>query len=448
MWADLDWSLDKGRTRTLTNRAKRLTEFLLNSQNDSVQQRQNGFDRFAQATPEGDLIQVFDLKWNRLYPGPDRSATPFPWPTSIPDVPDFIGKTIFRGRHYKVFARTLTIFGRPLRLCIAGQLEDNRMNMAEFTRGLLWATPVLLALSGVFGYFISRRALRPIGRLIASARSIQIGNLSKRLPVSATADELADLAETCNDMLARLETAVGQITRFTADASHELRSPLALIRTVADSALRTPGLNPEIAFAFQEIVGESEQASRLLSDMLTLARSDSGHADTAFEEVDVCALAREVTEKMRGFIEEKGQTLFVQSPDQPILINGDSPKLKRLLFILIDNATKYTPSNGSISVTVKDTPSGPCVAVRDTGIGISRAALPHLFERFYRAESARGGQEGTGLGLAIAKWIADVHRAVIEVESQPGKGSIFCLIFSEKGLNGQHIPHNNECSMT
>lgn len=259
--------------------------------------------------------------------------------------------------------------------------------------------------------------------------SISIGNLSRRLPVSENGDELARLATTCNEMLERLEKAVGQINRFSADASHELRSPLAFIRTVAECASRVPGAEGESSEAFEDIITETKQASKLLEDMLILARADSGHTDTAFETVDLAPLVREVAAKNEPIVAERSQRLDLRIDVSSACIVGDLTRLRRLLWILTDNAIKYTPEGGSIEISLRAWRSGIAVEVKDSGIGIPHSALPHIFERFYRVDDARSQQAGTGLGLAIAKWIAAFHQGTLQVESEEQKGSTFRVTF-------------------
>jgi heavy metal sensor kinase len=428
MWIELAVSLAKGRDKTLGNRASRLVALLERSSRDSEEWKGSQFDNFAQATPEGRLIQVFDSGMRRLYPR-GSNAAPFPWPKAMQHGSEYQGQAQFQGRVFRVLGRTVIIDGSVFHLFLAGQLEDNRATLARFTEGLLWAVPLVFVVSGLAGYFVSRRALNPVNRLIASVRSISIGNLSRRLPVTDNGDELARLATTCNEMLERLEKAVGQINRFTADASHELRSPLAFIRTVAECALATPNLDQESEEAFTDIVMETKQASKLLEDMLVLARADAGHTDAAFENVNLAPLVSEVAVKNEPLVAERSQHLALRIDVPDAYVMGDSTRLRRLLWILTDNAIKYTPDGGQIELSLRPWKDGVAVAIRDNGIGIPQSALPHIFERFYRVDAARSQQTGTGLGLAIAKWIADVHQATLEVESEEEKGSIFRITF-------------------
>jgi signal transduction histidine kinase len=288
----------------------------------------------------------------------------------------------------------------------------------------------MLLLSALAGYFISRRALKPVISLTESARSISIGNLAARLPVSPNRDELAKLAETCNDMLTRLEDAMKAITRFTADASHELRSPIAIIRTTCEYTMRTPGLLSEAARGFESIVTETEHCSLLLDDMLMLARSDAGRAQLEFEPVYLTELVHQAITRMRLLADKRKQQLAERATDEDLQVIGDAVMLERLICILLDNAINYTPVGGLIEVTLTREKQAVLLCVADNGIGIPAIALPKIFERFYRVDPSRGVHSGTGLGLAIAKWIVDVHKAKITVESTEQAGTKFSVAFA------------------
>jgi signal transduction histidine kinase len=281
---------------------------------------------------------------------------------------------------------------------------------------------------------LSRRALKPVDQITETARSITLSNLSERLPTPRARDELQRLSEIFNAMLARLESAVSEIQRFTADASHELRSPLSFVRTVAELALRNPQADAGSRRAFEEIVEESGKAGRLLEDMLTLARADAATAHLAFEPVDLAEVARSVFDRALLLACSHGHALTLSLDGgraAPISapIWGDFCSLQRLLWILLENAVKYTPAPGEIRLTVDATATKATVTVEDNGTGISATDLPHIFERFYRADPSRGQVEGSGLGLAIGKWIADMHQARLSVESRENAGSIFRVVF-------------------
>jgi signal transduction histidine kinase len=261
-----------------------------------------------------------------------------------------------------------------------------------------------------------------------------LSSLSGRLPVSNTGDELQRLSETFNAMLARLDSAVSRIKQFTGDASHELRGPLSYIRMVAELALRKSKADKESRKAFEEIVAECAKAAALLEDMLTLARADSGDHNIAMEPVDLVKLLNEVCDKIRPLADAQRQTLTTQVDSQdPVEVMADDSSLSRLFWILIDNAVKYTPMEGSIELRLTSAHGQVIVTVKDNGVGIAEADLPFIFERFFRADPSRSQVDGTGLGLAIAKWIAELHHSHLSASSEVGKGTSFEIAFPHAG---------------
>jgi heavy metal sensor kinase len=427
MWLDLGYSLSHGRDRTLARRAARLVDLLRVSVDAPDDRRTARFVEFADATPEGNLIHLFDSRGRRLLPKNPEPAD-FPWPVPLQTVEPEYREVIYAGRHYRVFVDPVHLAARTFCILVAGQLEDNRALLARFSTGLFTSIPALMIISALGGYWLSRRLLRPIDRLTTAVQSISIGNLSGRLPIGKTGDELQRLAETCNRMLSRLENSVGRIQRFTADASHELRSPISFMRTVAEVALRNPQIDDESREAFGEILAESIEASRLLEDMLILARADSHQNQLRFEAVDLADVLDEVRERVAALAEAKNQRLTMDR-NGSARVRGDRLSLRRLLWTLVDNAVKYTPDGGHIELALKKSGSEAHVIVRDSGIGIPEEMVQRIFERFFRADPSRAEVEGSGLGLAIAKWIADMHQAVILVESAEGHGTTFRVVF-------------------
>jgi heavy metal sensor kinase len=429
MWLCLDHTLTAGRSHTLERRAVRLAQLLEETRHDLPAERIRRFDAFADATGGG-MVEIFRPDGTRALPSPTEASRAFPWPgISTLDRDRFV-ETVFQAQTYRVLLRPLTSVSPPLILCVAAPLEGNRLVMNAFSAGLAWTIPALLALSALGGYLLSRRALRPVDQITAAARSISVSNLSGRLPVPETHDELQRLSETCNQMLARLEAAVNEIKRFTGDASHELRNPVSFVRTTAELALRNRRIDDASRRAFEEIVEECGKANGLLKDMLTLARADAGNSPLAFEAVDLVEVVRALSPKARLLAEECGHTFAISIDGTACAtVCGDYPSLHRLLWILLDNAAKYTPAPGWIRIAVSAAGDRAIVTVEDNGIGISEADLPHIFERFYRADPSRGRVEGSGLGLAIALWIANVHQASLSVSSKQGAGSVFRVVF-------------------
>ena len=426
MWIDLAYSLSQGRDRTLYRRAARFVEMLQSTRNEPLSRREVKFEELADNIPEGDLIQIYSPTGSRIMPS-NSPRSDFPWPTvTAISSPRFINLKI--GKHpYRLLEFPLKA-DRPFVILVGGQLEDNRNMIVRFTTALAWSIPAMLALSALAGYFLGRRILRPVDEITSTLRLLNLGNLSRRLPDIRSGDEMERLTETCNLMLARLEDAVDRLKTFTADASHELRSPVALIRATAEYSLRNPDIDEESKEAFREILAESADAGLLLEDMLTLARADAGYGTPAMEPVDLTQLVEDAGARLRPLAEARNQSIGVRT-GEPAWIAGDRSSLRRLFSILLDNAIKYTPPGGRIEMELTVQASQAAVTVKDTGIGIPEAYLPRIFDRFARADPSRGEVGGTGLGLAIAKWIAGIHDAKLSVQSREQEGTTFTLEF-------------------
>lgn len=285
--------------------------------------------------------------------------------------------------------------------------------------------PLLVVLASLLGYWLSGRALAPVNRIVQSAESIGVQNLSRRLEVPRAKDELRRLTETLNAMLGRIESSVAHITQFTADASHDLRTPLALIRTNAELALRRPRREDEYRETLGRILAAAEESTQLIEHLLTLARADAGAAQLRFESADLSQVLRKVSPHARILAQAKGLDFSPEIATEPLPVSMDSSAMERLLLALLDNAVKYTPQ-GCLSLRSFSREGQAIVEIQDTGVGISESDRPHIFDRFYRADQARSREvRGSGLGLAIARWIAEMHKGSIEVASELGHGSIF-----------------------
>lgn len=428
MWMVLKSTLKGERYQTLDRRLDRLQQLLDDRQEENTSDQQQDFRDFAQATGNG-LSEIFRPDGTRAYPSPSAAAMAFPWPKTQPDSQQFLNVD-YDGRSYWVLSRPVSLSGQSLLLLAAAPETSNQLVLHNFLRGLLASAPILLLISCAGGYWVSRRALQPVDRITAKARSISISNLSERLPVTQTADELQRLTVTCNAMLDRLESSVNRIKQFTADASHELRGPLSFTRTVAEVALRTPEIDANSRRAFSDIVDEAAKASVLLDEMLLLARADSDNYDMAQDTVDLADVVRDVYAKAIPIATAREVSLTAVLPeDQGVEVRGDFAHLRRLVWILLDNALKYTPASGRVEVSLARQNGAAAVHVRDTGVGIADEDLPHIFERFYRADPSRGMVEGNGLGLSIARWIAEMHHAEITVQSVLRTGTAFCVRF-------------------
>ncbi|HEY4378700.1 MAG TPA: ATP-binding protein [Acidobacteriaceae bacterium] len=429
MWFNLKRTLTGERYQTLARRLDRLQGLLRDDSDQSESDRYQDFKDFAHATGNG-LSEVMRPDGERLFPSPSPAAASFAWPQCVGAQTEQFLHLNSGGQSYWVIVRPFSLRGQQLVLLAAAPEGANLMILHNFWRGLLASLPILLLISSAGGYWISRRALRPVDTVTASARSIGIRSLSERIPVAETGDELQRLAVTYNEMLERLEAAVKRLKQFTADASHELRGPLSFTRTVAEVALRNPRLDSESRIAFQDIVDESEKAARLLEQMLTLARSDAEPVDRPLVPLNLVDVVEETCGLAQRLAAEKSLMMNVSYPQQPIeRVLGDFASIRRLLWILLDNSLKYTDAPGQIEVSLVANADNATICVRDTGVGIAPSDLPYIFDRFYRADPSRSQVEGNGLGLSIAKWIANIHHADISVTSNSGEGTTFTVIF-------------------
>jgi signal transduction histidine kinase len=281
------------------------------------------------------------------------------------------------------------------------------------------------------GRWIAGRALEPVDRMITEVREITDGrSLHRRLAVPMEKDELGRLALTLNQMWTRLERSFVALRRFTADASHELKTPLTVVRAGVERAITRPDLPQETLAALEETLQEVNRMTELLESLLTLARADEGRADLHREPVDLREIIEEAGETGELLAEHAGVGIEIRLPPDPLVVAVDRSRMRQLALNLIENAVKYTPRGGQVSVELGSTDGRVTFSVADTGIGIAPGDLPHVFDRFWRADSARtrtSERAGTGLGLAICKWIAEAHGGTIEVQSRPGRGTTFTV---------------------
>jgi len=294
---------------------------------------------------------------------------------------------------------------------------------------LVLSVPAGLIAAIVVGRWTARTALSPLTYLAEATRTIDIEGLRRRLPVRGARDELDDVALAFNQTLVRLEHAVGEMRQFSSALAHELRTPLAALRGDIELAMLEPGADEEVR---RRLAGQLEEIDRLkglIDRILLLARAEAGEIPLTIGTVDLGALAVSLVEQLEPVARAKGLVLRCEHADA-VTVPGDADWLKRLVLNLLDNAIKFTPAGGHVVVTVSREGTGARLAVRDTGIGIDPAVAPHIFEHFFRADPARtSGVEGAGLGLSLAKWVVDRHHGRIEVQSQPGHGSIFTALF-------------------
>lgn len=329
-------------------------------------------------------------------------------------------------QRFRFLYETLAANGHLFTVEMGVPSDDAVDTLHLFRTYLLMFAPLLLLVAAGVGYWMSRRALSPVDALVQTAREVSGANLSSRLQKLETGDELQRLSDTLNEMLDRIEKAFLRVTQFTADASHELRTPVSLIRTEAELALRRSRGEAEYKESLRHILLEAERTTTLIEQLLALARADSGRETLHMQAVDLHQTLRGIVESWQQVAIIRDLQFSAKMDDEDALVMGDATMLRRLIDILLDNAFQYTPSPGSVSLLLEQREDTVTIAVQDSGVGIAKEEQDKIFERFYRVDQARSrGRGGTGLGLAIAHWIVTQHHGSIRVESQPGRGATF-----------------------
>lgn len=337
------------------------------------------------------------------------------------------------GRHprFESLTRTITVKGEPWKLEIGESREEMHHTLELLRTLLLSLVPLAIVFSCLGGLWMSRRALKPVDEITAAARAISIENLASRLPAPGTGDELDRLVNVWNATLARLELAVGSLSRFAADASHELRTPVAVIRTNAELALHRERDAGAYRDALREIASVSERMTQLVEDLLFLARRDARGEGMPLARACLREVLESTAQELRPLAVTKGIRIrMIPSPDDA-WVAGNTTALRRLFLALLDNALKYSEAGTEVTASVEKQDGKIVARIADQGIGIGPEDLPHIFERFYRANESRTG-EGHGLGLSLAQSIADAHHATIHVTSEPGRGSVFQVSFDSR----------------
>ena len=395
----------------------------------------------AGLAPDDELYQVTDASGAMLFQSPAMQKLGVPLNVNQlqhhyrhhRDQGDF---TTYYRRHgdVRVLSSLVQLGDKTYRIQVATDVNPLYAVLETFRKFAWTILPLIVSLAGLGGYWLTGRAMKPVHELVRSTRDISERSLSRRIAVPAAQDELRELAETVNAMLARLESAFTRVTRFTADASHELRTPVAVIRTTAEVILERERSSTELKQMVELILRESESTSTLIEQLLTLARADADIERLKLEELDLRSLTDELDAGSRTLAETRGVYWTMETPEQPVVVLGDRANLRRLLVVLIENACRYTDAGGSVRLSLRTQEDEALLEVADTGIGIPPGEIVHVFDRFYRASNARFyNAEGTGLGLPIARWIATAHGGTLTAQSTLGLGTSMALRLHKAG---------------
>ena len=321
--------------------------------------------------------------------------------------------------------------------------------LSNFRFQIFLLTTLGLVVSSMAGYFMSRKALMPIAAIATEAQRINDKNLSSRLPTLKTHDELAALSNTLNQMLGRIDAGYQSVRSFTANAAHELRTPVALLRAETEVALAFPRDAAYYRDTCENVLRNSIQLTRMIDQLLVLARADAGVEVLHFEPVNIPDLLREVAEEWHERFADVRVDFRLNLLTSEFWAEADYLALKRLLNILLENAWRYTPGGQSVIVALQERfqVAAPCTAeisITDSGIGVSAADQKRIFERFcHIGRPIHGDSSGTGLGLALAQWIVERHKSEIKLQSAPGEGSRFSFLLLRSASEQQELPEPN-----
>jgi heavy metal sensor kinase len=324
---------------------------------------------------------------------------------------------------------------------MAAPVDQISETLGTLRNVLIGLIPLMLIGAGFGGWWLSRRALKPVDEMTAAAEAVSVADLAARLHVPQTNDELQRLGEAWNRMLERISASVQQMKRFTADAAHELRTPTAIIRSGAELALhreRTPG---EYQSLLRAIVNESASLSELIDDLMWLARHDAGTLPKCRERVNLGDIAADAANAILPVAAGRGISVSVAPGQSEAVVWGDATSLRRLVLILLDNAIKFSPDRGNVllRITLDDRVQ---LEVSDSGPGIAPELLPHVFNRFYRSDPARS-THGAGLGLSIAKAIVEDHGGSISIASENEGGTVVRVVLDHLDIEaGSAQKHN------
>ena len=337
---------------------------------------------------------------------------------------------VANGERWRTLAAPVTIDGHAVLLRVSRSEERVREELSEVLMVLIFGLPLVVALAGIGGYLLARRALAPIDHLASEAQRITADRLHERLQVPNDRDEIGRLTGVINDTFARLESSFDQLRRFTADSSHELRTPLAVVRGIGEAAVAEHRTPSEYKEAIGSMLEEVDRMSNLVDTLLRLSHGDAGTIRLSRDSLDLGELARDVASSLSVLAEERNQKLAFEI-SSGVIVSVDRLVLREAVTNVLDNAIKYSPGGAAIAIRVERIGNQGLLAVGDEGPGIPPEHRERIFHRFYRVDEARSRERGgAGLGLAIAKWAVEIHGGQISVQERPGGGSEFRILLA------------------
>jgi heavy metal sensor kinase len=379
-------------------------------------------DRFIRITRgDGTLVYVSDAPKDNSFDPAEVSISP-----ATTETESFRKLKLSGGKTLIVAALNFKSSGNPIYLVEFGELLDPVETLLNHLfLQLALGLPLAVVIIAAGGFLLVHRALMPVEQITRAAERITQFNLSERLPVAQTGDELERLSISLNRMITRLDDAFQNSKRFVADASHDLRTPLTILRGELENFAEDARLDSEMRDRVGSMLEEVVHLGKIVEQLFTLSRLDAGEAQTEWTSFDLTELAQSTVGQMNLLAEDKDISISCDA-SQPVPVKGNRVRLKQVVVNLLDNAIKYTPEKGAIQLRVHGVNGHAVLEVKDNGIGIPPEALPHIFERFYRVDQARSADsESAGLGLAIVKAICIAHGAEVEAQSAVGSGSCF-----------------------
>jgi two-component system OmpR family sensor kinase len=374
-------------------------------------------------SPKKQFIQITDTRGRKLY----KSSSLGNDSLYYAEVPFDHILLVSTSEFKDVSLRLAVTQNERMKIYVAYPLEDLNEVLDNLFSHFLILAPIAILLSIGLGWFLANKSLKPVDEMSKTARAITAQNLDQTVPHSGVDDELGRLASTFNEMIARLRSSFDQIKQFSIDASHELRTPLTIMRGEMELVLHSEKSPEEYRRVIASNLEEIIRMSAIVENLLTLSKADLGRLEIQHEVVPLHEIIRDLYEDGEVLAEKKHIKVTLENVDE-VNVPGDKVRIRQLLLNLIDNAIKYTPEDGNVSLSLKQLDGMATVSISDTGIGIPTEEIPKIFDRFYRVDKARSrAMGGSGLGLSIAKWIADAHGGKIEVRSEIHRGSTFVV---------------------